>query len=131
MHNTIITHCHCHSCIHNIVCIDIECCIIIPLYLITLSLYCTKHITACNPAGVASPSGNMTVVFTLGSLLGVAVLAVIAAVIILGIIICLCACRRKQKAKDTGKSLLYTVQVVCGWNGLLECNIAEQFKVQQ
>ena len=31
-------------------------------------------IHACNPAGVASSSGNMTVVFTLGSLLGVAVL---------------------------------------------------------
>ena len=61
----------------------------------------------------------MTVVFTLGSLLGVAVLVVIAAVVILGIIICLCACRRKQKAKDTGKSLLYTVQVVCGSNSSL------------
>ena len=73
----------------------------------------------------------MTVVLTLGSLLGVAVLVVIAAVIILGIIICLCACRRKQKAKDTGKSLFYTVQVVSGWNGLLVCNIAEQFEVQQ
>ena len=71
---------------------------------------------ACNPAGVASPSDNMTVVFTLGSLLGVTVLVVIAAVVILGIIICLCACRRKQKAKDTGKSLLYTVQVAqCIW----------------
>ena len=65
----------------------------------------------------------MTVVFTLGSLLGVAVLAVIATVVILGIIICLCACRRKQKAKDTGKSVFYTVQVVCGWNGLLESDI--------
>ena len=65
----------------------------------------------------------MTVVFTLGSLLGVAVLVVIAAVVILGIIICLCACRRKQKAKDSGKSLLYTVQVVCGSNGLLESDI--------
>ena len=61
----------------------------------------------------------MTVVFTLGSLLGVAVLVVIAAVVILGIIICLCACRRKQEAKDTGKSLLYTVRVVCGWNSSL------------
>ena len=54
----------------------------------------------------------MTVVFTLGSLLGVAVLVVIATVVILGIIICLCACHREQKAKDTGKSVLYTVQVV-------------------
>ena len=62
----------------------------------------------------------MTVVFTLGSLRGVAVLVVIVAVIILGIIICLCPCRRKQKAKDSGKSVLYTVQVVYGWNGLLE-----------
>ena len=61
----------------------------------------------------------MTVVFTLGSLLGVAVLVVIAAVVILGIIICLCACRRKQKAKDNGKSVFYTVQVVCGWNSSL------------
>ena len=62
----------------------------------------------------------MTVVFTLGSLLGVAVLVVIAVVVILGIIIfCLCACRRKQKAKDTGKSVLYTVQVVYGWNSSL------------
>ena len=61
----------------------------------------------------------MTVVFTLGSLLGVAVFAVIVAVVIPGIIICLCACRRKQKAEDTGKSVLYTVQVVCGWNSSL------------
>ena len=53
----------------------------------------------------------MTAVFTLGSLLGVAVLVVIAAVVILGIIICLRACHRKQKAKDTSKSVLYTVQV--------------------
>ena len=65
----------------------------------------------------------MTVVFTLGSLLGVVLLVVIAAVVILGIIICLCACRRKQKAKNNGKSVLYTVQVVCGWNGLLESDI--------
>ena len=61
----------------------------------------------------------MTVVFTLGSLLGVAVLVVIAAVIILGIIICLCVCRRKQKAEETGKTVLYTVQVVYGWNSSL------------
>ena len=82
----------------------------------------------CNPAGVASPSGNMTDVFTLGSLLGVVVIVVIAAVIILGIIICLCACRRKQKANDTGKSVFYSVQVVYGWNCLLECDIAVQFE---
>ena len=28
-------------------------------------------------------------------------------------------------------SVFYTVQVVCGWNGLLVCNIAEQLEVQQ
>ena len=74
----------------------------------------------------------MTVVFTLGSLLGVAVLVVIAAVVILGVIICLCACRRKQKAKDNNsKSVFYTVQVVCGWNSSLGvCNKAEKFEVQ-
>ena len=64
----------------------------------------------------------MTVVFTLGSLLGVVLFLV--AVVILGIIICLCACHRKQKAKDNGKSVFYTVQVVCGWNGLLESDIS-------
>ena len=83
------------------------------------SVLCSTHIHVCDPAGVASPpSGNMTVVFT-------SLLVVIVALIILGIIICLCVWRRKQKAKDTGKSLLYTVQVVCGWNGLLEWDIAE------
>ena len=99
-----------------------ECCAIV----LTLSLYTVYKVSyfhTCNPAGVASSSGNMTVVFTLGSLLGVAVLAVIATVVILGVIICLCACRRKQKAKDTSKSVFYTVQIVCGWNGLLECDI--------
>ena len=55
----------------------------------------------------------MTAVFTLGSLLGVAVLVVIATVVILGIIICLCACCRKQKAKDNGKGVLYSVS--CVW----------------
>ena len=59
----------------------------------------------------------MTVIFILGSLLGVAALVVIVAVVILGIIICLCACRRKQKAKETSKTVLYTVQVVYGCNG--------------
>ena len=73
----------------------------------------------------------MTVVITLGSLLGVAVLVVIAAVVILGIIICLCACRRKQRAKDNGKSVLYTVQVVFGCNSSLVCDIAVQFDVHQ
>ena len=62
-----------------------------------------------NPAGVASPPSNLTVVITLGSLLGVTVLVVIATVVILGIIICLCACRRKQKAKDNGKGVFYAV----------------------
>ena len=102
---------------------DTECYIITQLYILvyiyTLSLYCTKYIHACNPAGVASSSSNMTVVFTLGSLLGVTVLVVIAAVVILGIIICLCACRRKQKAKDNGKGVLFTVQVVFGCNSSL------------
>ena len=61
----------------------------------------------------------MTVVFTLGSLLGVVVLVVIAVVVILGIIICLCACRRKQKAKDTGKSVYIQCKLCNGWNSSL------------
>ena len=74
----------------------------------------------------------MTAVFTLGSLLGVAVLVVIATVVILGIIICLCACHRKQKAKDSGKSVFYTVQLcvvgMVSWSLIL---IAVQCEVHQ
>ena len=120
MHNIIITHCHCHSYIYNIVCMTLST-IYIQSITVTLTCKCMSVVLtfshACNLAGVASPSGNMTAVFTLGSLLGV--LVVIATVVILGIIICLCACRRKQKAKDTGKSVLYTVQVVFGCNSSL------------